>query len=532
MSATGVYMKYRNFSFVGSNGYPIPQVSISKEFDRDGAGRIIGSSSTVSLEGVIINTSSDLEFSTFITKVKEFRDVFSKDGSFMFGCGTNFSTPSYSGNAKVSRVSLDKTENQWVQTIAYSIDLIVEDPPTANCSSTGIYNVSSCQDEWNFETLEEYNYVNNPVGGTIFRNALNFPLGTSYPIYRISRTIGAVGKFVPDASGTGVSAVSNAKLWVGCRLNTAPESSITGIVSGLQLFNFVRSIAVDDPGGSYRITDNWLATSTTATGLYLESFNVDSSLDNSFLRTITVNGTIKGLEKFNSGIIYNQSTIGTGLTNSFNNIAATVRTDIGTSKFDAAINGYNMAKSGMFARAQGFLDKQNDPNSTSKKYLGRDESPLNPIPLSVTEGFNPADGSVTYSWSYNNRPLNLINGSISETLTINDTFAVPVVAELFVLGRRLGPVLQSLGTYTTPIRDVTFDVIMPRPTGLQGLRFPRTAYVQITGLVETLNPIHLMGPGSSASYVKSDTEDWSVTEGRFTKRKTWAWQTCVIPLFN
>jgi len=523
-------MTYGAFKFDPGMGFPVPQVSISKEFDRDQAGRLIGGRTIVSLEGVIYNNIHDLDFQTFLTREKNLRDAFSKDTFIKFGCGNNENAPSYSGNAKVNRLSIDKTENRWVSTIGYNVDLIVEDIPTISqeCTTTGIYNVTSCQDEWNMEIIDEYSYVNSPVGANVLRQALNFPLGSKYPIYRISRTIGAVGKFIPTGNNLGISAIAGAKKWVTCRLNTAPESSLTGMLSGIVLYNFVRSVSIDDPGGSYRLTDNWIGVPTgySTSGLYIESFNIDSSLDSSYLRTVTINGTIKGLEPFDSGKIYDKSIIGTGLGGSISPMAQLVRSDGSTSKFDKALSGYDSIKNNMFTRVQSFVEKQNNPSGIFRRFFGRDENTINPLPLSVTEGFNPTEGSVTYSWVYNNRPLNLISGSISETLTINDSFPTQVIAELFVLGRRLGPVMQNLGTYTTASRDVTFDVVMPRPTGLAGIRFPKTAYVQITGLVESMNPMFLLGSSVCKSFVKNNTENWSVTEGRFTKQKTWVWQHC------
>jgi len=537
--STGVYMFYGNFKIDPSSGYPIPQISLSKEFDRDQAGRIIGSKTIVSLEGVIYN--SGINFPSILSKESGLRLAFSKDDSFKFGCGTNFNAPNFSGNAKVNRYSAEKTENRWVSTISYSVELLVEDVPSSTCSSTGVYNVSSCQDEWNMEILDEYNYVNNPAGANVLRQALNFPVGKNYPLYRVSRTIGAVGKFIPTGNGLGISAISGAKQWVRCRLDTAPETSITGILDGIALYNFTRSVSVDDPGGSYRLTDNWIGIPSGVTsGLYMESFNVDSSLDNTYMRTVTINGTIKGLEPFNTGEIYKSSVIGgSGAAGSLKPFASLSRVGGATSsysKFESAISGYhNDVKNNMFIRAQSFIEKTTSANSSNtttgifRRFFGRDENPLNPLPISVTEGFNPTEGSVTYSWVYNNRPLNLISGSIVETLTVSDNFPTQVVAELFVLGRRLGPVIQSLGTYTTASRDVTFEVIMLRPTGLANIRFPRTAYTQITGLVESFNPVYLLGSNICKSFVKNNTENWSISEGKFTKQKTWVWQHCVEP---
>lgn len=520
-------IKYGSFEFLGNNGYPVPLVSLNKEFDRDPVGRIIGGKTIATLEGVIYNTDQNLSFPVLLGKEKTLRETFSKDGEvFILGCSGQ--PPVFSGVAKIGRYSADKNENNWVSTINYSIELIIEDPVTpGNCNDAT--NVASCQDEWNLETLEESNYVNNPVGASVLRQALNFPMGANFPIYRVTRTIGAVGKYTtPSGAKSGVSPIVTAKEWVYCRLQKA-EGSITGLLKDLTLYNFVRSISIDEPGGSYRVTDNWVAVPSGITGLYTESFTVDSSLDSEFLRTVTINGTVRGLEAFKSGStdgVYSQGVIGTGLTGTLYPAGGpSSRQNQATSRFDKALIGYDGIKSGLFPRAQCFVERANNANGMFRQRFGRDESPINPIPVSITEGFNPTEGTVTYSWAFNNRPMP-ISGAISQTLTVTDNFQAQQIAEIFVLGRRLGPILQDLGSNTTATRDVTFEVVMLRPTGLSGLKFPKSVYQQITGIVESFNPANLLGASICKSFVRTNTENWSITEGRFTKTKAWTWSHC------
>jgi len=519
------YIKYGSFDFKADSGYPVPQISISTEQDRNGAGKAIGSKTIIGLEGVIYSASGSRGFEVLIGKESGLREAFKTDGLlFSIGCtGTNNTNqpPYFSGYPKVNRYTADKTENRWVNTINYSIELQIE----ATGGGSSIFAVSSTQDEWNIETVDEFSYINNPVGASTLAKSLAAPEGLKYPIYRISHTIGAVGKFITTGSGgSGINPVQNAKEWV---LYQAKAGSIglTGLISGLDLFNFVRSISLSEVEGSYRITDNWLGLpSGSLTGNYTESYTAESSLDNSYLRTVTINGTVRGLEPFNTGNLY--SSIGSGVSGSLYPLATGVRIT-GTSKFDQAISGYSGIKNALFSRAQSFLARSGDASGIFKRFFNRDESPLNPLPLSITEGYNPTEGTVTYSWVFNNRPLNLISGSISEVLTINDSFPTQQVAEIFVLGRRLGPILQDLGTYTTASRDVTFEVTMLRPTGLSGLRFPKNAYTAITGIIETFNPQYLLGAGNQCkAFVKNNTENWSVSEGRFVKTKAWSWTKC------
>jgi hypothetical protein len=226
------------------------------------------------------------------------------------------------------------------------------------------------------------------------------------------------------------------------------------------------------------------------------------------------------------------------LSGSLTNHAQVAQIGAGT-KFYNALSGYSGIKNVLYQRVQalavtgnyGSYGAVSNAPFAFKNTFNRSENALNPIPVSVTEGFNPAEGSITYSWSYNNRPLNYIAGSISENLTIDDTFATPLVASIFVLGRKLGPILQDLGTITSSQRRVSFEVVFPRPSALRDLKFKNEQYSQVTGLIESFNPENLMPnnattQGGIKSYVKSDTAAWNITEGRLTKEKTWEWTQC------
>lgn len=560
------FVKYGSFTLSGSKqqnspnlgGYPTPQLSIALENDRDGAGKVLGGKYIINLEGQLYSASGSGGFSQLAGYESGLRAAFGVSGDgglFSFGCG---GTTLFSGYAKVSRYLADKSPNYWTSTINYSIDLEVE------ITGSNLYNVSSVQDEWSIEPLDELSYVPNPYpaaggagGGSqnqenIPANPFNFPTGPMYPTYRISRTVGAVGKFIPTGSGgSGISAITSAKNWVKNQLSSGV--TLTGIVSGLVLYNFVRSISANATDGSYRITDTFLGLPTGASGGYTESFTVESALDNTYLRTITINGTIKGLEPINSGGVYSTGTIGDNISGSLyptvpsgRSVGTTtggggggVGTGPASGKFANAMSGYTGIKGFIYDRCRAFMTSGSQSQGGSSnvntgtifgRFFGRPEAPLNPLPVTITEGFNPAEGTVSYSWTYNNRPLNLVSGSINETLTVNDNFPAQQIAEIFVLGRRLGPILQDLGTYTSASRDVTFEVTFLRPTGLSGLKFPKTAYTAITGVVESFNPTYLLGPNVNDSvckaFVKSNTENWNISEGRFVKQKSWAWVKC------
>jgi len=532
--ATSAFVKYGSFSFQGASGYPVPSVSISKEYQRNGAGRTIGATTSVTLEGQLFTGSGNSGLPQLLTLESGLRSVFVDGGTLTVGCGSTLSI--FSGG-KVSQYSANKTDNNWTTTIDYSIGLQFEDSVVTGISPA--FYVNSTQDEWSIETLDETAFAKGPfsLGNYLpgYGNpALSFNQGQHYPFYRITRTLGAVGKYIPNSGGgSSFSAVQNAKGWVNYQLGEPPTYS--GVV-GLKLYNFVRSLNVSEVEGSFRITDNWIGVPSGVTLPYIETFNIDSSLDSELLRTVTVQGTIKGLELMNSGNIYNSSMLPylsgslTGTLNQLYNDNTHANGTNGT-KFVNALSGYAEIKSGLINRissafATGTLMTLGYSTSVSSGL-----APINPVPMSITEGMNPAEGTITYSWVFNNRPRPLVSGAISETLSIDDRHATPMIASIFVLGRKLGPILQDLGTFSSSSRTVNFEVVLPKPSSLVDLLFPGDHYTTITGVVERFNPASFtIGYANTAgikSYVTANTSNWNPKEGRISTSKTWEWVRCI-----
>lgn len=153
---------------------------------------------------------------------------------------------------------------------------------------------------------------------------------------------------------------------------------------------------------------------------------------------------------------------------------------------------------------------------------------FNPVPVNMTESHRSHAGEIDYSVEFNNRPLNIIPGSVSESLTINDNFPVQEIAEVFVLGRRLGPILQDLGTNTAATREVNFEVVLPRPPQIAArFIFPQYQYQAAIDVVEQLNPKFMFGTNPYAlikSYITNDSQSYNPLEGRITINKGWKWQ--------
>jgi hypothetical protein len=448
---------------------PIPLVTISNEIQRDGAGKPIGATTNITLKGEIFPTGSQLVGSEAYKNLllasgldagirEELNDLFKNSTPI------NLTLPNSYGsfnNCYIKKYSVEENENKWLTTIPYSIDLVCERIDKNKNS----YLVNSTKDSWAIETIEEY-WKTNAEGA-----------GSSGPLYRITHSVGAVGKYYP-----GTVPLQNAKQWVDDE-----ASKITAIIdNSLTLFNHIRKVNINKFEGSYGFDDTWLAAnslSDVATDSSIENFEIEISLDESKNVVANVRGSVQGIEFFdksNNGIpAYDEPSI-----SSMNFVP-------GTGRFANALKTY--------------IDVRNQIYSRSSTLAG---VTLNPKPLSIVEGFDSAAGMITYSFSYDSRPKTIVPEAISENISVDTNYGQKkLYASIFVLGRKLGPILQEInsnGTYSST--TVNYECVLPS-SGMANLKFPIAIYNSI--------PIADFAPGSYL-YVQNSGFSWNMNENRLS----------------
>lgn len=473
----------------------ITSLSINSDLQKNGAQKIIGKSISINIDGLFFSDNND-SFKILVGKESVLRNSL-KDGLSLLG---------YS-NAKVVSYSSKNTDNNWTRTIEYSVELLIEE-------SVDGFLISSCEDSFSMELLEDTPYFKdinlNNIGYGNNQGLLSF--GKQYPLYKISRTIGAVGKHNIDGNFT--DAVNNAKTWVLSNINIDYDT----MFNGMYLSNFVRGITSSDVEGSFKINDSWVAFESEPSDneFFTLSLNIESALDTELIRTVTINGTIRGIEKIGSKSA-DMKTI--------NKLTA-----IEKSKIENAIAGYSgNIKSNLFAMAQNYSpisnnNKSIDGNLNYRNKFNRPESPLNPIALNISETFNPSEGSITFTASYNNRPLSIIPGAIAETLRYDDNYMTKQIASIPILGYGKGPIFIDLGTRNPSTRSVTYEVTLPKSSGgAIGLSLMSSIKGQMGGIVDSFNPAN----GNYGEYISNsminNSFDYSVIENRFSMQKTWEW---------
>lgn len=435
--------------------------------------------------------------------------------------------------------------------------------------------------------------------------------------YRITRRLSAKG--LVAVSGTGCLSptrteannikVANAKEWVEEQAGTIeqpntpkPSGSIhipsivntSTIGTGIVLYNHVRSISTDFYNGTYEMTDTWIAMPTGTT--HTESFTIDCSTADNFTKTIRVAGNIAGLIAYDhnkktdhsfltqqvspSGKFIPNLSIGanssekTGQINGGLNIAslpsstpAKVTTTMKDNKYQNAKDAwektikpylYRRACLGMdqYGKNQRQASNEIDPRIPESPAFFKDR-PLNTIPVSTSEGHDPMRGTISYTYEFNNK-YRAIPGVISENINVTHDAPADNISETSVLGRYLGPIIQSVGK-TNARKTLTIDIVVQPPQGIagsipDGVHSPVGLYTDLRNYIDKFvdghapfypRDVSLFGgvaknntngtaqtfdraggavPGTV--FVQSNQETWNPTEGRFSKTISWIYQQC------
>lgn len=474
-------------TYNGERIIPAPFASISREAIARDDGILLGHTYSITLKGKLVAykgspnssgtfwnqsgyppdetsliTETDSRLGAILRKQGALRALFSVEGQSLEIQSADGSAP-MKCNPRVK--SIQFSEGNWFDVCDYQITLEADtiigigDPAEPNGFVTKV------NEDWNIEILDEKFFT-----------------------YRLTHALSATGKVVYDENGdllNGKQAWENAQDYVlnndindagfGLGIATA-RMQAPGVLddNSLQAFNYIRSNSINETSGVFSVTETWVCYDPGAGPPSLNDFTVNlrySSQDNK--TTASIEGTISGFE-----VRDNQT-----------------RALISTRWTNALSMWTSVVSPNLFSVAQ---------TSTGVT--------INPVSLSNQLGMNPTTGVITYHWEYDNRPLPAVAGAITEHVTVNDNHAANVFAQIPVLGRALGPVLQDIGTVTSKKRSIQIEVQMPPSTMTFTAAEPNT-----TALVTSLIP-----PGTS--FLENDEESWNPNSGRYTRSTTFVWE--------
>jgi hypothetical protein len=278
---------------------------------------------------------------------------------------------------------------------------------------------------------------------------------------------------------------------------------------------------IDRIAGSYSISETWLLSQEDAYENY--KMSISSSLGGPFVN-VSIDGTIKGLSLLvPSGTVYGGESNLTAdpfpLTLNDGRQPATPP----NTAYQNALNKYHLvSNSGRFGLISDIYKRANASVGAN----------LNSQPKSVSLGLNEFTGEITYNVEFDNRPLNLISGVLTENISVNDTYPGDVFAMIPVIGRATGPVLQYIGGRTEYKRDVGIELVVDYTDIPYGL--DRTRYLlskpslnepirsQINNVIASLSPAN--EPGIRKYFLNPPSESWNPKEGRYSLNLSWVYE--------
>ena len=603
-----VDIAYGNFSFANT-GLATPLISLSTNLSTTEAGALLGGTLNITLEGKIyatgtLNTVANYDeqndygaWAGLTDTVVGLENAFSKDyEKLMITCGTTPGQETIRPNnnsiwdfyqidpvsTRVDSIEFNNsTDEYWNQIVDYSISLQVEiTGATDYINKGGPYFVTNIENSYNITPITDRKFyqaigkgdqfvdnANSQQAHTYSANSVGhlfpFATGDAFPAYTVTRNLSAQGRATkPKYAGHPSTAVANAKHFVTGLLTY--DTKLFSVLHNLHVVNRNTIVETNEAEGTYGITDTFTVYSGVEPRLYVDTFDINSTTDQNFNRTVTINGSIEGYPdyRFNSNNMYwNMNDPSTRDENQFFfplTKEPAVEAGAKSPYMQASGRLEDMVKGDLFyyrclstAFPSGFHNEPgNSSNHTERSQSGYrrqlDRSTkdtfvswtgwLNPNPISANYTHDLEKGKINYTVSFDSRPMSLINGAFQENLEVEDDYAVRDHMEQTILHGP--PVMSDNGTYTLPARRVSYSASFA-PISLATSVRAGSAYLPpktigyIYNALNQFNPNRLNPQSVSTdfavlyyyySWISAEDENFDPITGQFSKSVTWNYE--------
>ena len=601
-----VDIAYGDFSFANT-GLATPSIALSTDLSTTAAGALLGGTLNITLEGKIIPTgilnnldnydeSAKGGWKDLTDRMIGLETAFSKDyEKLMITCGVTPGQETIRPNVnsiwdfyqidpvstKVNSIEFsNQSDEYWNQVVDYNISLQVEiTGATDYINKGGPYFVTDIENSYNITPITERKFYQAIGKGDQFVDNQNtqqaksysagsvghlfpFATGDAFPAYTVTRNLSARGRATkPKYAGHPSTAVANAKHFVTGLLTY--DTKLFSVLDNLHIVNRNTVVESSEADGVYGITDTFTVYSGVQPREYIDTFDVNSTTDQNFNRTVTINGSIEGYPdyRFNSNNMYwNMNNPSTRDENQFffpltkePAVAAGAESPYmkASGRLDDMVAGdlfYYRCLSTAFP--SGF---HNEPGSSSHTALSQsgyrrqlDGSTndtfvswtgwLNPNPINASYTHDIENGKIDYTVSFDSRPLSLINGAFQENLEVEDDYAVREYMEQTILYGP--PVISDNGTYSLPSRTVSYNASFA-PISLAASVRAGSAYLPgktigyIYNALNQFNPNRLNPQSVNVdnavrfyyySWISAEDESFDPITGQFSKTVTWNYE--------
>ena len=497
--ATSVTMTYGSYEFS-----PVPSFSYTRDTQKlQGQDVCLSTPIRVTLDGIIFPTGTG-GFGPVTDQVKDLSNTF-KCGScqtFQVACDGNdvFNAP-----AQVKNLNITPRNggDLYVNTAQYTIELEMVSM-TGDVYDNQPNGISSISETWDFSIKDER------VGGLLNTAGIFNNTGIAISIataWDVSHNVTVTAPFQCKDGSSDIIGWEQAAAYIINQYTTAnPDRGIANlflIPSNTRFYNHFRTVSKNVTDGTITMNESWVGSD----GIALEDFdvNIDASQD-TYLKTVTVGGTIQGLSP---DMTYSQLPEGT--------VA-------GSTKLENALAYWSNIRADLFSRAYTVYDgNYNARNSFGDaNFFLRS---LNPVPISESVGYNSTAGTVTYSFTYDDRPNNFYSLARAENISVVENNPNDVFASLTVLGKPGGPLFQDGGTIGPRTREISIEAILPVDTLVSvrasgALIAPSVYDAYITDYQDYLTATF------DQVFVNNSSKSWNPKDGRFTFNKSWTVGSC------
>jgi hypothetical protein len=170
-----------------------------------------------------------------------------------------------------------------------------------------------------------------------------------------------------------------------------------------------------------------------------------------------------------------------------------------------------------------------------------DSSNINPTFLTKSVGKNPNTNEINYSVSYDTRRQNMTS-ALLESVSVQEGLQGNNYAEIPIIGRRSGPIIQYLNSDTSRTRSLSINLTVARPSNSGATIADKARHVlltsnpsnansvyssEITGIIDGVNPDNT-GEAPNGAVNDPPTENWNPDTGVYSYSILWKWESPVI----
>ena len=365
-------------------------------------------------------------------------------------------------------------ETRWTNTCGYNASLVTSKlTKPANIGLFGDdstednfgYYVSDAKNEWSISEDEE---LTATIGGHADQNK----------IYSVSHNVSAVGQRTYE-NGVLIDAIHEASGYVhnviglgsGEMTNPSGPFSFLGFPSGYSVYNRKVTENINPFTGEYGIDEQFIMGPPGQAARETIQISVENDL--SPLTKVSINGTITG---------FNSSGVQDGAVNNYEN----------------ALSYWSSVSGSIYSRANSEIDSCS----------------LNPVFLSRAIGKNTQEGTISYSFSYDNRPANIITNARTEDIQVSDVYPGQIINVVPVIGRSQ-PIIQYLNARSEYKRSLQISATVSMDDDCLPQK-PKASELSII--------FEAYKPQGTKVYYGPPTENWNPKTGQYSYNVEWTYE--------